>query len=172
MNDAFIIDSLERFPAVLCALIEPLPDAAFGVRGPGGGWSITEVLCHLVDEEVEDFRARVQSTLADPAAAWAPIDPEGAARDRAYHEQDARAALGRFCHERAASVGWLRSLRGIDWKQAHPHPRFGPVTAGTVLASWAAHDLLHLRQITKRLVEAVGEAGSPHLIDYAGEWTA
>ncbi len=42
--------------------------------------------------------------------------------------------------------------------------------AGTLFASWLAHDALHLRQIAKRMYElAVRDAGSFDT-KYAGDW--
>lgn len=125
------------------------------------------------DEEVDDFRARLRSTLEDPERTWAPIDPEGWARDRAYIDDNLPEAVERFCAERSASIIWLRSLGDlsrVDWARAHRHPKFGPISAGDLLASWAAHDALHLRQIAKRLFELTQRDAAPAATKYAGEW--
>lgn len=173
MNADYCIAMLARFPAVLGALVRDLDDETLNARGDDGkAWSITEILCHLADEEVEDFRMRVSLTLTQPESQWPRIDPEAAALDRNYRAQDPRAALQRFMDERRASLRWLESLEAPDWSSVHTHPRVGPVPAGQLLASWAAHDLLHLRQITKRLFEMVQRQANPHPIDYAGQWTA
>ncbi len=173
MNAHHCIAMLARFPDVLAPLVRDLDEETLRARGKDGcAWSITEILCHLADEEVEDFRTRVKLTLTQPQTDWPRIDPEAAARDRDYQSQDPRAALRRFLDERQASLSWLESLEGPDWTTAHVHPRVGVVPAGQLLASWAAHDLLHLRQITKRLFEAVERQAEPHPIDYAGQWTA
>jgi hypothetical protein len=50
------------------------------------------------------------------------------------------------------------------------HPKVGATAAGDVMASWAAHDALHLRQIAKRLWELAGRDGAPFRTGYAGEW--
>ncbi len=174
MNADALVASLIRFPAILRALIAPLDDATLRRRGgaEGTSWSILEILCHLADEEVEDFRPRLELTLRDPAADWPKIDPEGAARTRRYQEQDPRHALERFTAARAANVEWLTSLTAVNWLQAVEHPRLGSLRAGDLLASWAAHDLLHLRQITKRLYESAGAAAGEFDTGYAGAWTA
>jgi hypothetical protein len=165
---------MARTPASLRALLTNLPTADARWRPPSGAWSILEILCHLCDEEVDDFRTRVESTLRDPAAAWNPIDPEGAARERRYNEQDPGAALARFEAERAKSIAWLRSLRSPDWTRAHTHAKIGfPLSAADLLASWAAHDALHIRQIAKRLYELAQRDGGPGVsVKYAGEWGA
>lgn len=87
MDLAALIDRMERFPRVLDALVEELPsDMALARPGPAT-WSITEIVTHLADEEAEDFRVRLRSTLEDPARAWPPIDPEGVAVERAYRSR-------------------------------------------------------------------------------------
>src|SRR5690606_10869240 len=132
---------------------------------------ILEVICHLADEEADDFRARTRLTLEDPAREWPKIDPEGWARDRNYNERDLSAELDRFAAARAESLAWLRSLHEPDWQSTHEHPR-GNLTAGDLMASWAAHDALHLRQIARRLHELAARDAPGRDIGYAGPWSA
>jgi hypothetical protein len=177
VNAEAIIRRLASFPAALRAAVAGVMEDEARWRPPhprypAGAWSILEVVCHLGDEEVEDFRARVAGTLRDPAAPWAPIDPEGWAVARRYNERDLGEALVRFAAERRASVDWLRSLSNPDWSIAHAHPTFGPIRAGDLLASWAAHDALHLRQIAKRLHELAARDAAEFRTRYAGEWGA
>ena len=170
MDVSALADRMARFPASLSALLDGLAEADARWRPASGAWSILEIVRHLGDEEVDDFRARVRSTLEDPARDWAPIDPEGWARDRRYNEDDLGEALARFARERADSIAWLRSLDGVDYARAFEHPRFGPIAAGDLLTSWAAHDALHLRQITKRLHELALRDSGGFSAAYAGDW--
>ena len=80
--------------------------------------------------------------------------------------------LADYKGERLRSVGWLRELRSPDYSKAYVHPKFGSISAGQLLGSWAAHDALHLRQIAKRLHGLATRDASPHGVGYAGEWTA
>lgn len=162
------LDRLACFPRCVEALIVGLCDADLRWKPPGGAWSILEVLCHLADEEVLDFRARVERTLAGED--WEPIDPEGWAGQRRYNEQSPAEVMARFAVEREKSVAWLTSRREPDWEAVHEHPRFGRIAAGDVMASWLAHDALHLRQIAKRLYELAGRDGAPFGTGYAGKW--
>ena len=174
MIDNLLIQSLTRFPAILRAVMAEVDDATLRRQGgaDGAAWSIVEILCHLADEEVEDFRTRLQLTLRDPKADWPGIDPEGVARSRGYQDQNPHEALDRFLRAREESLVWLASLGDADWSRAKVHPRLGTLRAGDLLASWAAHDLLHLRQIAKRLYESVNAAAEPYETEYAGRWTA
>lgn len=136
-------------------------------------WSILEVVCHLDDEESEDFRVRLESTLTDPARAWAPLDLDDVSAKRGYRERDLRKAVLSFAEKRAENLMWLRgALDGADWSRAYRHPKIGPVSSASLLASWAAHDALHLRQIAKRLYELANRDSGGAPTDYAGAWSA
>lgn len=176
MRAARLIDRMEAFPMMLsCAVAEMAPEEARwkppDPRYPAGAWSVLEIVNHLVDEEVEDFRARLQSTLRDPTAPWPPIDPERWAVERRYNERNLDESVARLVAERSITTAWLRSLGdGVDWSVAHPHPRIGPIRAGDLLAAWSAHDALHLRQIAKRLYQLTARDAEGFSVLYAGEW--
>ena len=172
MNPTTIISRLSHTPAAIAALCAALTPDQSRARGPEGQWSILEILCHLCDEEVLDFRTRVELTLRDPTAAWPAIHPTAWITEHDYASKDLAERLATFARERERSVAWLRSLPAPDWSHAHQHPKFGPIAAGTLLVSWAAHDALHVRQIAKRLYELAAREGAPHgfTVNYAGEW--
>lgn len=149
MNPDLMIGRLAAFAPSLRHLLKGLSNADARWRPPQGGWSILEILCHLTDEECEDFRSRLGSMLDEPARPWKPIDPQGAAEERGYNEEDVARSIERFELERARSVSWLNSLVSPDWSSSLEHPKLGKVRAGDLLASWAAHDALHLRQLGK-----------------------
>ena len=164
------IDSLERTGDLVARLVHGLPEEVASWKAGERDWSIVEILGHLADEEVEDFRYRLRSTLEDPRAAWPPIDPEGRVRERAYAGRDLEDVRRRFVRERADSIAWLRGLGEVDWSLAHEHPTLGTLRAGDLLASWAAHDLLHLRQLTARLFQRGAQDARPFDCAYAGPW--
>lgn len=172
MNADALIARMDTFGSALPAIVGTLSRDDARWKPPDGQWSVLEIVCHLSDEERDDFRSRVRLTLADPQAPWPPIDPEGWARERRYNERDPHESVQRFVNERAASISWLRALKNPDWSRTHVHPRFGQFTAGALLASWASHDALHLRQIAKRLYEMSRRDAGAERIDYAGEWKA
>lgn len=170
MNAALLIDRMELFPGALAALLAGLDTGRARRRGPEGQWAIVEIVAHLADEETADFRARLALLLDDPRRDFEPIDPEGWARERGYLERDHAVELERFAEARAESIAWLRTLESPDYTRAKHHPTMGPLRAGDVLAAWAAHDLLHLRQIAKRLYELTGADAEPYAAFYAGDW--
>lgn len=158
---------LQRGAEAIRALVEGMTDAEARWRPPSGGWSVLEAICHLKDEETEDFRQRLRLTLEDPAKEWPKMDPEGWVRERRYQERSLKPELEGFLAERRKSLEWLRSLVAPDWSRTHQHPR-GALSAGDLLASWVAHDLLHVRQIARIQYEHARALAAPYRPDYAG----
>ena len=132
-------------------------------------WSILEVINHLYDEEREDFRTRIDYTLHRPGEDPPGIDPQGWVTARAYNQRNLTESLQNFLHERQQSVAWLTGLVAPDWKKKYTRPQF-EINAGSLLASWLAHDFLHLRQLTELHYAWVKQASEPFRVDYAGDW--
>ena len=132
-------------------------------------WSVLEVVCHLVDEEREDFRQRLDIMLHRPADPWPPIHPSAWVIERAYNERDYAEMLDDWLAERARSLEWLQGLVAPNWDDPVTAP-FGTMRPGDMLASWVAHDNLHQRQLVElrrgRLLNLV----EPYDVQYAGDW--
>lgn len=156
----------------LNALVSELNPTDARWRPEGGGWSVLEIINHMADEEVDDFRMRLRLTLEDPSQLWPGIDPEGWARQRNYNERDLSESIKRFESARTESLTWLVSLRDPDWSRAHEHPKLGVIRAGDLLAAWCAHDALHIRQIAKRLFQLTQRDAGDYSTGYAGVWSA
>jgi hypothetical protein len=132
-------------------------------------WSMVEVVNHLYDEEREDFRQRLELTLRDPLAAWPGIDPQGWVTERKYSEKELGASLDGFLGEREKSLSWLRGLTKPAWENLHQREA-GVLSAGDLLASWLAHDLLHIRQLTRLHWHYLNVIVAPYETKYAGPW--
>lgn len=171
MNEMKLIDLMERFGRSLPVVVKGISIEDARWKPSPQDWSILEIVRHLGDEEVDDFRTRLKLTLENPQQEWPRIDPPGWAAQRKYNEANFDEAVARFVNERTASIKWLRSLRtDMDWTIAHHHPKIGPIRAGDLLAAWAAHDCLHLRQISKRLYQLAQREAGEFSVRYAGEW--
>jgi hypothetical protein len=165
-----IVESLRRNALTITAQVASVGDEQARWRPEPAKWSILEVVAHLADEEVEDFRARVRSTLDHRDADWAPIDPEGWAVQRRYNEGSLADVLARFASERAKSIAWLEGLECPDWSRAHEHPEWGPFSAGDLLTAWVAHDHIHVRQLNRLQREYLVSVVSDFSPSYAGSW--
>lgn len=132
-------------------------------------WSVLEVVCHLYDEEREDFRQRLDIMLHRPEEEWPPIDPVGWVTTRKYNERNLAEMLENLAWERQRSLVWLRDLAASNWEAEYQAP-FGSIKAGDMLASWVAHDTLHIRQLVELRRNRVVKMTEPYDVRYAGEW--
>ncbi len=150
-------------------LVAGVSPAEARVRPSPEAWSILEVVAHLLDEEREDFRPRLDLVLHRPNETWTPIDPAGWVTARGYSDRELGATLSAFLGEREQSLAWLAALTTPDWSRTY-QASFGPITAGDLAASWAAHDLLHTRQLLELRRARLLALAAPHRTEYAGDW--
>lgn len=172
MDLADAIGRLEAQAAAIAALVRATPPDEARTRPAPESWSTLEVICHLADEEREDFRTRVDWTLHRPGEQVPEIDPQGWVTARAYAGRELQASLADFLAERERSLAWLRGLADADWDRPLGHPRLAQygLRAGDILASWVAHDLLHLRQLVELRYAALVSLAAPYDVRYAGDW--
>jgi hypothetical protein len=167
MDYNFFINSLDQSAKKVSALLETVTVEQAKWKPLPEKWSILEVVNHLYDEEREDFRKRLDLTLHLPEKEWPGIDPEKWAIDRSYNAREYSQSLNNFLNERKKSLEWLRSLSAPNWEQVYHHPIIGDLSAADLLAAWAAHDYLHLRQLSDLQVRYLDVKASPHSIRYA-----
>ena len=163
---AFSLDEaravLERTPATLDALLRGLPDAWIHAREGPDAWSPYDVVGHLLHGEKTDWIARAEIIRTEGESR--PFDPF----DRFAMFEDSKGKtlgdlLDGFAALRARNLATLRSwnLQPEDFARRGTHPALGAVTLGQLLATWAAHDLSHLRQITRTMAKRYAAAVGP-----------
>ena len=52
-------------------------------------------------------------------------------------------------------------LTPTDLERTGRHPEFGPVTLGQLIATWTAHDLAHLVQVSRTMARTYRDAVGP-----------
>ena len=169
MDVTFLTRQLTDNAARIEALVRGVSPQEGAWKPDQDTWSILEVVNHLVDEEREDFRVRLDIILNHPQKPWPGIDPEGWVVERKYNQRDLEDSLKNFLSEREASLEWLGTLGEPDWSvpyQAH----FGSIRAGDVFASWVTHDHLHMRQLIELHRALTARRAEPYQLDYAGTW--
>ena len=169
MDVQHVTTRMAESAAAIEALVSGLGNSQTRWRPDPDSWSVLEVVNHLWDEEREDFRLRIDYTLHQPGETWPPIDPAGWVTARRYNERDLAESLDGFLSARDDSLAWLRTLHSPDWAATYQAP-WGEITAGDLLASWVAHDLLHLRQLVELRWSITTRELEPHGVIYAGEW--
>ena len=128
MNVNRIVSELAENGPAFHALLAGIPTELYRYREQPDSWCVLEIVCHLGDEEREDFRARTEQVLRDPAIPLLPIDPTGWVQQRRYIDRECMEELEQFLSERERSVTWLRSLSDARWENVHRNPTLGPMT--------------------------------------------
>jgi hypothetical protein len=167
MDPAYAIRELGRNKEIFTLLLSKLEPEEFNWRPTREKWNILEILCHLRDEECEDFRARTRGALEEPNKPFTSIHPEGWVKDRAYAQEDHEEALKGFLYERQRSIQWLSSLKDPNWNNIYHHEQLGDLSAQLFLENWIAHDMLHIRQVMNTRLAYLGHIAEEPL-DYAG----
>lgn len=170
MNAETLFQQLERNAAVIEEAVRGLDEEEARWKQTSESWSIVEVINHLCDEELLDFRTRLDLVLECPDTPWPPINPPRWAVQREYQRRDLEESIARFGALRRQSLRWLRGLESPDWDRTYVHPLFGKISAGDLLTSWVAHDLLHLRQLGRIKYLYTTQVLSSFSARYAGDW--
>ena len=76
MENAEITNELERNTSVIKELLLGLRSEFYLWKPSPAKWNLLDVISHLVDEEIEDFSARVESILIDPLELLVQIAPK------------------------------------------------------------------------------------------------
>lgn len=169
MEHTALIDRLELHGRLFLQLFADVGRAEEVHRETAEKWCLREAICHLYDEEREDFRARIVHVLDSPHQPMPKIDPQAWFTERRYMEQPLAEVLPKFAAERVASVKWLRGLVDPRWSSFYMHPVVGPITAEFLLANWVAHDHHHIRQVNSMRYAYLKHVCGVGL-DYAGRW--
>ncbi len=160
LNDGIAV--LERTPRTLRAMLDGLPDAWTNPDEGPDTWSPRIVIGHLVHGEKTDWIQRAEIILAQSEhRTFAPFD-----RFAQFRDSDGKSVgqlLDEFEHLRSAN---LATLHGWHLEDAHLslqglHPALGPVTLRQLLATWVAHDLGHILQVSRVMAKQYRDAIGP-----------
>ena len=156
------IDLLTRTPAALNALVRGLPDALVRATEGGDSWSVFDVVGHLAYAERDDWIPRARRIMEHgESRAFDPFD-----RQAQFRESEGKSIgqlLDEFARDRAASLDALRAMnvKDGDLGRRGKHPSLGAVTLGQLLATWGAHDMTHLHQISRIIAHQYRDAVGP-----------
>jgi DinB family protein len=153
---------LARTPATLNALLRDLPDGWIAANEGGETWSPFDVMGHLIHGERTDWLPRAK--IIREQGESRPFDTFDRFAQFADSEGRTLASLlDEFASLRAASLRELASLRltGADLDRRGRHPQLGVVTLRQLLATWVAHDLDHVVQISRVLARQYSDEVGP-----------
>jgi hypothetical protein len=156
------VSLLIRTPAALDALLRDLPDT-WTLRNEGGDtWSAFETLGHLVHGERTDWIPRARMILHyGETRTFEPFDRLGHAKEG--QGKSLGQLLDEFARLRSKNIGELNdmNLGQEDLGKRGRHPALGSVTLSELLATWAAHDLTHLHQVSRVMAYQYRDAVGP-----------
>ena len=156
------ISLLARTPAALDALLRDLPEE-WTLRNEGANtWSAFDVVGHLIHGDRTDWMPRARMILRfGETRAFEPFDRWGQVRES--QGKPLGQLLDEFARVRSENLGELRGLdlREEDLERRGRHPALGVVTLSELLATWAAHDLTHLHQISRVMAHQYRHAVGP-----------
>jgi DinB superfamily len=153
---------LRRAPATFDALLRDLPHACLQQNEGGDSWNAYGIVGHLVHTEKVAWIPRLKMILqVGDKQAFPPLDR--AAQLRNGNARSLPELLDEFASLRASNIAELQSfnLNEEDFARKGRHPSFGAVTLSELLATWPAHDLTHLHQLTRVMAHQYREAVGP-----------
>jgi len=154
---------LETTPGRWSALAT-LPEDIVGRSPSAGEWSAGECLLHVLDTERQVFPARVRWLLAGQD--FPAFDP-----DREGSHPKVSGGVGDWAQEfarlRAESLALVKTLRSSDMQCKARHQELGVVTLGELLHEWGGHDLMHLMQAERALLQPFIAGCGPWLSYFA-----
>jgi len=156
------ISLLTRTPAALNALLRDLPETWTLQNEGGSTWNVFDIVGHLIHGERTDWMQRARIILQfGEAQTFTSFDRLGHARE--HQGKSLTQLLDEFAGVRLDNLEELRALnlQPEDLRRRGQHPALGVVTLSELLATWAAHDLTHLHQISRVMAHQYREAVGP-----------
>lgn len=141
---------LQTTPARWYALAQAFPEDMLRRRPAPGEWSAMECLQHLIDLDRDIFPQRVRALLAgQDFPAFFP-DEEGTP----LADDISPAALAaEFDALRGDNLKLIGQINPDDLGKQAVHAELGPVTLANLLHEWGGHDLMHLVQAERALMQ-------------------
>jgi GNAT superfamily N-acetyltransferase len=153
---------LAKTPRTLDALLRDLPDGWTRTSEGDNTWSAYDIVGHLIHGERAEWMVRARMILEfGETRTFERFDR--LAQERESQGKVLGQLLDEFARVRATNLDDLRALNLLppDLEKRGRHPVFGAVTLGQLLATWAAHDLTHLHQISRVMAHQYRDAVGP-----------
>ena len=153
---------LSRTPSTMNAMLRDLPEEWIHRNEGDGTFSAFDVIGHLIHGDRTDWipRARIILEHGDTK----PFEKfDRLAQVRESKGKSLPQLLDEFARIRAEKLDELRALnlKPQDFERRGQHPALGIVTLSQLLATWGAHDLTHLHQVSRVMAHQYREAVGP-----------
>ncbi len=151
------IEILSRTPHVLSQLLSNVSHDWTSNNEGENTWSPFDIVGHLIQGEETDWIPRTEMILSRNEAPFTPFD-----RFAQFEKSKGKTMpqlLASFTQLRSDNLGKLKGfgLTQEDLNLTGTHPALGRVTLKNLLATWTAHDLSHISQITRVMAKQYKE---------------
>lgn len=140
-------------------------------RSPAPGqWSALQCLGHAADTEAFVFTARIRA-MRDGRPELPSYDPDVQAT-LITDATDPAGLAERLVVQRRDSLALLATLTADDLDRTSRHLELGPVTMRELLNEWAAHDMMHIVQAERAVMQPFIPASGPwrfYFVDHDAE---
>jgi len=150
MNISALIRILHNTAPALKAMLSGIGDELIYANEGANTWTPFDVIGHLIVCEETNFMQRIKMILSSTGKTnLQPIDMT------AQFEQNKQRSLSELLREfeklRNDNLAELNAIQlsGPQLVKEANHPTLGTITLQNILATWAAHDLSHIAQITR-----------------------
>ncbi len=139
---------LSSTPAVINGLTREL-DSTFKPLSASGGWSLTEIVCHLRDTEREIHHMQINVFKQQNEPFIPRPDTSVWSSQRDYAREDFGSALREFGEARRETLAMLKNIPPEEWSRKARHAIFGPTNFLEVVGFMSDHDRMHVQQAWK-----------------------
>lgn len=148
LNGRDALESMREMPSKLPAAVKNVPPNLLGEPEAPGKWSIRQVVQHLADSELVGS-GRFRMVLAQDRPALAAYDQDAWSDRLHYSESNVNEALAEFTSLRRANLRLFERASDADRARVGVHSERGEESLAHMMKLYAAHDLVHLRQIER-----------------------
>jgi hypothetical protein len=157
LGDKDPVTVMRQTPTVIEHLLTAVPRKMTTIPEAAGKWSIRDVIQHLADSElVGGFRLRL--VLAQERPPLTGYDQDLWADRLRYRDVAVHDALQQFEVLRRANLRLWENLTDEDLARVGLHSERGEESLGHLRSLYAAHDLLHVRQLQRVRAALLPEA--------------
>lgn len=153
---------LNRTPATLDSLLRDLPESWLKQNEGPETWSPFDIIGHLIHGEETDWIPRAKTILEHGEAR--PFEPfDRVAMFEKSKGKTIAELLDTFVRLRTENLRELQKLNLTPELLAKrgTHPELGTVTLKQLLATWAVHDLGHIRQVARVMARQYNDEVGP-----------
>jgi hypothetical protein len=156
------IEILERTPGVVTALLRGVSSEWLFNNEGADTWSPYDIIGHYIEGEKTDWIPRMRIILSnDDDKRFVPFNRFAQLNND--KNKPINALLNEFAEWRKNNILELKeaNLNEEKLNKKGIHPAFGEVTLRQLLATWVAHDLNHIHQISRVMAKQYKEEIGP-----------